>query len=173
MNVDCCSGGASCCSPKPVRRTVEIDFLYLDLSMCGRCKGTDANLDAAMAEVSGILKAAGFDVVLNKINITSRELAVKHQFLSSPTIRVNGRDIEPDAKESACESCGDLCGANIDCRVWIYDGMEYTVPPKEFIVNAILREVYSSTRTSAQDAREYRIPHNLEVFFEGDRQRTI
>lgn len=173
MNVDCCSGGASCCSPKPVRRTVEIDFLYLDLSMCGRCKGTDANLDAAMAEVSGILKAAGFDVVLNKINITSRELAVKHQFLSSPTIRVNGRDIEPDVKESACESCGDLCGASIDCRVWIYDGMEYTVPPKEFIVNAILREVYSSTRTSAQDAREYRIPHNLEVFFEGDRQRTI
>jgi len=52
------------------------------------CKGTDASLDAALAEVSDMLRTAGFDVAVNKVNITSRELAVKYEFLSSPTIRV-------------------------------------------------------------------------------------
>ena len=150
---------------------MEIDFLYLDLSVCGRCKGTDANLDEAVAEVSDVLKAAGFDVVVNKTNITSRELAVKHRFLSSPTIRVNGRDIQPDVRESACESCTDLyaCGDSVDCRVWLHDGAEHTVPPKEFIIDAILREVYSDTSAPAQERQEYQLPHNLEVFIRGHR----
>ena len=169
MNGKCCSGGTSCCYEEHERSKIEIDFLYLDLSVCGRCIGTDASLDAAVAEVSGVLKAAGFDVVVNKINITSRELAVKHRFLSSPTIRVNGRDIQPDIKESACESCADLCacGDSVDCRVWLHEGAEHTVPPKEFIVNAILREVYSDTSAPARVMGEYQLPHNLEVFFEG------
>lgn len=167
MSGGCCSEGASRCCPMQERPRVTIDFLYLDLNVCTRCMGTDANLDAAIADVSGVLKAAGFDVVVNKVNITSRELAARYRFVSSPTIRVNGRDIQPDVRESACESCGDLCGDSVDCRVWTHDGTEHTVPPREFIVNAILREVYSSTRTSAQDAHEYRMPHNLEVFFRG------
>jgi len=166
VNVDCCSEGVSRCCSKRERRTVQIDFLYLDLNVCTRCIGTDASLDEAIREASGVLKTAGFDVVVNKVNITSKELAVKYEFVSSPTIRVNGRDIQPDVRESTCESCGDLCGDSVDCRVWMHDGIEHQVPPKEFIVNAILREVYSQdTRTSVQDKREYRIPHNLEVFF--------
>jgi len=161
----CCSGGRSCCFPDPERRRIEIDFLYLDLSSCTRCVGADASLDAAIADVSTVLKAAGFDVVVNKVNITSKELAIKHQLMSSPTIRVNGRDIAPDVKESPCESCGDLCGSTVDCRVWTHDGQEHTVPPKELIVNAILREVYSGAPRQAQDAGGYRLPRNLETFF--------
>jgi len=166
VNGSCCLDDSECCCSKPKHRRVEIDFLYLDLTVCTRCIGTDANLEAAIGEVSGVLKTAGFDVVVNKVNITSKELAVKYEFVSSPTIRVNGRDIQPDVRESTCESCGDLCGDSVDCRVWMHDGTEHRVPPKEFIVNAILREVYSQdTRTSVQDKREYQIPHNLEVFF--------
>lgn len=167
MNLDCCSEGGSCCCSDRQRRTVRIDFLYLDLDVCTRCIGTDSSLDEAIEEVSGVLKTAGFDVVVNKIDITSKELAIKHKLLSSPTIRVNGRDIQPDVRESACESCKDLCMCedSVDCRVWMHDGREYTVPPKELIVNAILREVYSDTRPLAQGAHEYRLPHNLEVFF--------
>ena len=167
MNRHCCPGLASRSCADRERRKVEIDFLYLDLNVCTRCKGTDANLDAALAEVPGMLRTAGFDVVVNKVNITSSELAVEYEFLSSPTIRVNGRDIEPDVEESSCESCGDLCGGSVDCRVWTHEGVEYAVPPKELIINAILREVCSDTRISTQDKCEYRIPHNLEVFFRG------
>lgn len=167
MNGSCCLGDEERCCPNPKHRRVEIDFLYLDLNVCTRCIDTDANLEGAIREVSGVLKMAGFDVVVNKINITSKELAVKHKFLSSPTIRVNGRDIQPNIRESACESCADLCacGESVDCRVWMHDGIEYTVPPKEFIVNAILREVYSGAPAFATDTHEYRLPHNLEVFF--------
>ena len=161
----CCSGGSSCCPPERERKQIEIDFLYLDLSVCTRCMGTDASLEAAIEDVSGVLRAAGFDVAVNKVNITSRELAERYEFVSSPTIRVNGRDIEPDVKESLCESCGDLCGCSVDCRVWTYEGVEYTVPPKELIVNAILREVYSGAPRQAQDAGGYRLPRNLETFF--------
>ncbi len=167
MNGGCCPGREFRCCADRERRRVEIDFLYLDLNVCTRCKGTDASLDAALVEVSDVLNASGFDVVVNKVNITSRELAIKYEFMSSPTIRVNGRDIEPNVKESSCESCGGLCGGSVDCRVWMRDGTEYAVPPKELIVNAVLREVCSDARTSDQDKREYRIPHNLEVFFQG------
>jgi len=31
------------------RRTVAIDFLYLDLEVCTRCRGADANLETALA----------------------------------------------------------------------------------------------------------------------------
>ena len=79
----CCSGGRSCCFPDPERRRIEIDFLYLDLSACTRCVGADASLDAAIADVSTVLKAAGFDVVVNKVNITSKELALNLPRLES------------------------------------------------------------------------------------------
>ncbi len=47
-----------------------------------------------------------------------------------------------EGKESKCESCGDLCGDDVDCRIWLYQGKEYTSPPPAMIVDAILREVY-------------------------------
>lgn len=179
-NNHCCScctpgpGGGQCCPPPPqqARRRVNIDFLYLDLDVCTRCAGTDASLDAALADVDAVLKAAGFDVVVNKVNISSKELAIKYQFVSSPTIRVNGRDIQPEVKESLCESCGDLCGGSVDCRVWTYEGQDYTVPPREMIVNAILKEVYAGGSAPAappperDTGREYRLPPNLEAFFD-------
>ncbi len=34
-----------------VSRKITIDFLYLDLNACGRCKGSNANLAAAVSEV--------------------------------------------------------------------------------------------------------------------------
>ena len=105
----CCSCGSGCCGQEQKKRQIIIDFLYLDLSVCKRCQGTETNLEDAVNEVSTVLRTAGFDIVVNKININSRELAIEHHFLSSPTIRVNGRDIALEVKESSCKECGDLC----------------------------------------------------------------
>ena len=99
------------------KRQIIIDFLYLDLSVRKRCQGTETNLYDAVNEVSTVLSEAGFEIVVNKININSRELAIKNHFLSSPTIRVNGRDIALEVKESSCKECGDLCG---DCVVTLW-----------------------------------------------------
>lgn len=165
----CCQDKSCCCSQSPNKKEILIDFLYLDLSICERCQGTESNLDAAIKDVSTVLEAAGFMIRVNKVNITTKELAIKHQFLSSPTIRVNGKDIAIEVKESSCKDCGDLCGDDVDCRVWTYEGEEYTEPPKELIVNSILKEIYSEKKpdfAGENSSSEYKLPDNLKKFFE-------
>jgi len=164
----CCSCAPGCCgSIEDIvveKRKIVIDFLFLDLSVCTRCQGTDASLDEALAEVSKVLEATGTEVVLNKVNVNTEELAIANKFVSSPTIRVNGYDIQMDVKESLCESCGDLCGDEVDCRVWVYQGKEYTVPPKAMIIEAILKEVYGG-HEGHTPAQEYVLPENLKHFY--------
>lgn len=166
MCSECCSGN-SCCTPRQERKSLVIEFLYLDLNTCGRCIGTEKNLEEALNEVSGVLLAAGFDVSLNKMNITSKELAYQYKFISSPTIRVNGKDIAMSVKESPCKDCGDICGDNVDCRVWVYEGQDYTEPPKAMIINSILKAVYSNNSSLNPEDTVYSLPKNLELFFNG------
>ncbi|MBP1671741.1 MAG: Ferredoxin [Bacteroidetes bacterium] len=168
-NNGCCSG-PECCGAIPniilnKKKQIYIDFLYLDLSVCTRCQGADTSLDEALAEVSKVLEATGTEVVLNKVNINTEELAVTHKFLSSPTIRVNGRDIQLEVHESLCESCGDLCGDEVDCRIWVYEGQEYPIPPKAMIIEAILKEVYGGHVGDQVSELQYVMPANLKSFF--------
>lgn len=144
--------------------------MYLDVTVCERCQGTDKSLDEAIGEVANILAATGIDVKVNKINVLNEELAIKHKFLTSPTIRINGKDIQMDYKESLCESCGDLCGDEVDCRVWIYQGKEYSSPPKAMIIEAILKEVYGE-KSEKQEKKEYVIPENLRKFYKSRRSK--
>ena len=167
LKVICCADTSSCCRPvqddKSQRRTIE------------RCQGTDTSLDEAIAEVSQVLKATNINVVVNKINVTSKEQAEALQFESSPTIRVNGRDIQLEIRESLCESCGDLCGDEVDCRVWVFQGQEYTSPPKAMIIEAILREVYGSPEKQERGKKVYQLPDNLKKFFESmhEKQKAV
>jgi hypothetical protein len=171
----CCSGSTGCCSGKEEVRTemkkIIIDFLFLDLSVCTRCQGAESNLDEALKDVQNVLEATGTDVVINKVNVNTEELAIKYKFLTSPTIRVNGRDIQMEYKESLCESCGDLCGDEVDCRVWIYQGNEYTEPPKAMIIEGILKEVYGGSSSSNPEEDEYVVPDNLVHFYKVMKER--
>lgn len=162
-----CSCGNGCCDSGEVKKQILIDFLYLDLSVCERCQGTGSKLYEAVDEVDRVLKAAGFEIIVNKININSKELAIKYKFVSSPTIRINGDDIEMEVKESSCKDCGDLCGDDVECRVWEYEGIEYKEPPKAMIVNAIMSYVYGGKRTTIDNQNDYVLPNNLSVFFDG------
>ena len=172
----CCSSTAGCCSAEngtPLKkRQLTIDFLYLDLTICSWCQGTEASLDGAISEVAQVLSATDIEVELNKINVISEEQARQLRFVSSPTIRVNGKDIQLEVKESLCDSCGDLCGADIDCRIWLYQGKEYTVPPKAMIIEAILREVYSNPHKPSPDSQtDLEVPDNLKFFFAAMKQK--
>ncbi len=158
----CCSCGGGCCGG-PEKKQIAIDFLYLDLEVCGRCQGTDAVLEEAIADVGGVLNAAGMEVSVNKINVATEALAIRYRFESSPTIRVNGKDIDMAMEENRCESCGELCGEDVDCRVWTYQGIQYDIPPKALIVNAILSEVYGGGISQKQ--KEYVLSKNLEQFY--------
>jgi hypothetical protein len=151
------------------RPSINIDLLYLDLEVCARCRGTDANMEKALTTVQGVLEATGVAVQVTKTLVDSQDKARAVGFVSSPTIRVNGSDIALDLRESRCESetcaCGPAGGA-IDCRVWIYQGEEYTEAPVPMIVDAILSGVYSGMeRTLPTVAPATAVPENLRRFF--------
>ncbi|HHC73483.1 MAG TPA: DUF2703 domain-containing protein [Thiothrix sp.] len=144
---------------------IVVDLLYLDLSVCTRCKGTESSLEDSLNEVLALLNNTGKAVQLNKIHIESEEDAIKHRFISSPTIRVNGKDIQMEVKENHCSTCSSLTeGASVDCRIWLYKGREWSVPPKEMIINAILGEIYHPQEKL--EAREYIMPDNLMEYFQ-------
>ncbi|WP_245984738.1 DUF2703 domain-containing protein [Biomaibacter acetigenes] len=157
------------------KKKIVIDFMYLDLSVCERCQGTEGSLKEAISDVAKVLELTGTEVIVNNIHIDSEEKAIQYRFESSPTIRINGKDIQLETKESLCESCGDLCGDEVDCRVWIYNGKEYNVPPKAMIIDAILREIYGKNGSSDNDEnkneQKYELPENLKKFFESMRQK--
>jgi hypothetical protein len=158
----------------PDKKRVAIDFLYLDLDVCERCKGTDANLEAALATVGSLLESAGADLRVTKTLVDSESKARALGFVSSPTIRVNGRDIALDSRESRCESeacaCADGSGSPIDCRVWVYQGKEYIAAPVPMIVDAILAGVYGGATASAAAAAAD-VPENLLRLYRS-RERT-
>ncbi|MFA5880862.1 MAG: DUF2703 domain-containing protein, partial [Eubacteriales bacterium] len=68
-------------------RSLDIEFMYLDLSVCTWCQSTESNLEEAIAEVALVLKATGVNVNVKKIHIQSEEQARELGFISSPTIR--------------------------------------------------------------------------------------
>lgn len=165
----CSCGTKGCCVSAGNDKKLRIDFLYLDLSVCERCMVTDNNLDESIREISGVLKSAGYEVVINKVNISTKEMAYQYEFVSSPTIRINGKDIALELKESSCKECGDLCGDEVDCRVWTYNGDDYNEPPKEMIINAVLKEVYGGETKDPIEKGIYHLPENLRIFFEGNK----
>ena len=166
------SGVQSGPSAAAVNQELFIDFMYLDLETCTRCRGTDANLEGALAEVGSVLAAADLDVVVRKTLVDSAEQAKALGFVSSPTIRVSGRDIALDLRESNCGECGDACGCagGVDCRVWVWQGEEHTAAPQPMIVDAILREVYGGTARPVAAAPPTALPENLERYFAGKAQ---
>lgn len=151
----------------PVTRELFIDFLFLDLTTCTRCRGTDRSLEAALAQVASLLRAAGIGVLVNKVQVVTEDQARDLRFVSSPTIRVDGSDIALELRESSCgsEACTDGCGDHIACRVWVHEGREYTEPPVAMVVDGILRHVYGGDR--APVTGRYAVPANLRRFFAG------
>jgi hypothetical protein len=155
-------------APAETRRELTIEFLYLDLETCTRCRETDANLEVALTEVARVLDAAGVAVAVRKELVASAEQARLLGFVSSPTIRINGQDIALELRESNCGECGEACGCDggIDCRVWVWQGQEYTQAPPAMIVDAILRDVYGGMAPAAA-APLAAIPENLARYFAG------
>lgn len=115
-----------------------------------------------------VLTSAGYEVSVNKVNISSPELAIKYVFLSSPTIRINGNDISLDVTETACKDCGDICEDSVDCRSWVYEGVEHPEPPKEMIVECNFeRSLWRVHSESPKSKKGYMLPDNLRAFFNG------
>ena len=147
---------------------IEMELLALDLTSCGRCVGSLGNIEKAIDIVRPVLDVLGIQLIVRKLVVESEEQARQYKFVTSPTVRINGRDIAFETVESHCESCTDLsgCDEGTDCRVWRYRGEEYTEAPVGLIVEAILREVFRGHSDSVGDTPAYRgVPENLQRFF--------
>ena len=166
--------GEACCSCEceaSSEKKIVVEYLYLDLQTCDRCIGTDSVLDAVMTTLTPAIRLAGFDVEYHKIEMKTAELAEQYRFLSSPTIRVNGRDICQSVAENSCGCCSEISGTDVDCRVFEYNGELYEVPPKEMLAKSILRAAYGQPEPSCT-CGSYELPQNLKTFYEGKKNKS-
>jgi len=83
------------------------------------------NYLAAVERLKRVLREEGFDEHVSSIEVRDEESARSLNFLGSPTIRINGNDIEHDARTSA--------DVGLACRR--YSG---GLPPEDMIRAALL-----------------------------------
>jgi hypothetical protein len=150
-------------------RTLQIEFLYLDLDTCTRCRATDATLLEVIERTRPALDAAGVTVSVIKTLVASETQAQALGFVSSPTIRINGVDIAGELVESACDSCSESCACNggVDCRDWLWRGERSHEPPLGLIVEAIMRHAGRSDPASppVSPPTSATVPANLRQYF--------
>lgn len=158
----CCSCGCESVSEK----SMTVEYLYLDLQSCDRCIGTEKVLDEVMMTFIPALQMAGYTVEYKKIKMETAEIAEQYRFLSSPTIRVNGKDVCQSVSENSCGCCSDISGTEVDCRVFEHNGETFEVPPKEMLAEAILQVLFGQVESGCS-CGGYKLPENLKTFFEG------
>ena len=84
---------------------------------------------AARANVKRVIAELDVDAELMLINVPDREAAVRERFLGSPTVRVDGTDIEPGADERT-----DYVFA---CRVYRTDHGTSRIPAERWLLAAL------------------------------------
>jgi len=92
------------------------------------------NHEPAVARVDEIVKAEGIAAEVSEVNVPDTSTAQEVGFLGSPSIRVNGMDVEQAAR-SAREY-------GMMCRTYVVNGRREGLPSREMIQQAI-REVQS------------------------------
>lgn len=124
---------------------IELDFLYLDLSHCERCSGTEKAVEQAIEAAEPALMALGYSIALRRVQIISAEHAREESFALSPTVRVNGTDIQPEKFHGGCRECSDLCGCpdGMACREWQWEGRRSLTPPVAMIVHHVIAAAIS------------------------------
>ena len=87
------------------------------------------NHGPAVESVSGILRQESVSAELLEIEIKDIDTAHAIGFLGSPSIRIDGRDVEPNARSSRA--------FGLTCRTYIDDGFRAGVPPSDIIRAAV------------------------------------
>src|SRR5713226_376967 len=88
------------------------------------------NHEPAVARVDEIVKAEGISAEVSEVNVPDASTAHEVGFLGSPSIRVNGMDVEQAAR-SAREY-------GMMCRTYVVNGRREGLPSREMIQQAIL-----------------------------------
>ena len=97
------------------------------------------NREPAEKLVSETVNEAGVDADIELVKVRDSEDAVAKRFLGSPSIRINGKDIEVEENEFTHYS--------MRCRVYRSGDRYSGVPPKDLLVSAVSDALESPRRT--------------------------
>lgn len=101
---------------------MKVELLYFD-----GCP----NHEAAEQSLRQTLERAGVDVAVERRRVTSFAAAERERFLGSPTIRIDGHDVDPTAAERH--------DYGLSCRVYRSAEGALPTPPEGWIAAAIQR----------------------------------
>lgn len=151
-------------------RTVTVDFLFLDRVDCDRCRETEESLETAIERVRPLFEEIGATIDYRRIHVDSIDAAKQTELDVSPTIRIDGRDVQPEFASSSCESCTDIAEGEtvVDCRDWVYRGETYEVAPVPLLIEALLRGAVGPSSSSETSGSHFQLSEEMRSFFEGD-----
>ena len=98
---------------------MKIELLYFD-----HC----ATWETTLADLRQALSAVGRQEQVSLVKVESQQEAERLRFLGSPTVRVNGNDVEPGIPST---------GFGMECRLYWVEGRPTGSPPMQWIENAI------------------------------------
>lgn len=123
---------------------MKIQILYT--LECPWCVKTKKLVRESLSEI-------GVNAEIEEILIDTDEKAKKYHFVGSPTVRIDGKDVQNEIIKDRCLPCEELaelvktttefvkqecrCG----CRIYFYRGKQYPYPPKGMIKAAIKRMI--------------------------------
>jgi len=87
------------------------------------------NYEALMPRLRELLAQEGVSEQFERRRVESPEAAERERFLGSPTVRIDGEDVEPDAAERS--------DYGLKCRLYRSGGKTSGVPPDEWVVAAV------------------------------------
>ncbi|KAA0221804.1 DUF2703 domain-containing protein [candidate division KSB1 bacterium] len=103
------------------------------------------NQEAARKLLVDVLRENRLKVTLHNMRIDSRDEAIAKRFLGSPTIRLNGVDVETGAERRT--------DFGMQCRVYLAGGKYAGMPSTKMIRSALERALTDSTAPIANEPR--------------------
>jgi hypothetical protein len=85
--------------------------------------------EAFLPHLRGLLADTTSTTSIRLVEITSDEDAYRRQFLGSPTLRINGVDVDPSAAERT--------DYGVQCRLYRTEGVTRGTPPDSWIIQAL------------------------------------
>lgn len=81
-------------------------------------------------DIRSLLAEHGQPDTIDYIKVESNEDAQRQRFVGSPSVRIDGADIDPETPAS---------GFNMECRLYWVDGRPVGIPPRQMLAEAIKR----------------------------------
>ena len=106
---------------------MKIELLYFEGCPCWQQTKSD---------IASLLAEHSRSDEIEYITVESNEEAQQQRFVGSPTVRIDGVDIDPDAPHD---------GFNMECRLYWVGGRPVGVPPREMLSDAISKALEHET----------------------------